>query len=137
MGSASTFWIVGFVDCPLPWWYRIFCRRYFRHCFALRYNERYGLWIFMEWTARGMFVEEYHGPYVDMILEEAAQRGTLVSYKAEPMDQISVPWQPLYCVSWLKHLLNIPGFAITPYQLFCELRKRGGEVITSKYSSGV
>ena len=48
----------------------------------------------------------------------------------EPTDKpIYVPrW--LYCVSFMKHLCNVRKFWIlTPYQLYCELKKRGGKSI--------
>ena len=44
-------------------------------------------------------------------------------------------WLPrlLYCVSFIKHLCNIRNiFVLTPYQLYCELLKRGGQVIFEK-----
>ena len=36
---------------------------------------------------------------------------------------------PFYCVSWVKHLLGLRNcIAMTPYQLYKELVKRGGTV---------
>ncbi len=36
---------------------------------------------------------------------------------------------PIYCVSWIKQLLGLRGFILTPYQLFCALKRYGGTVI--------
>ncbi len=130
--QSRAIWYIGFrpIGRPLPWPWRWFIRPDFAHVMAFRFDPRLSEWIFVEWSGMTVFVEVWPGENMDGLFTLLKHEGALISYEAE--SHLS-EWKfrmPFYCVSWVKHLLSLRGCAaVTPYQLFCALKKRGGTVI--------
>lgn len=126
-------WYIGFrpvsQGLPLPW--RWFINPNYAHVLAFRYDADIQKWVFVEWGGRVIYVEVWPGEKMDRLFAWLKQDGALISY--ETTIHLETQWKfrmPFYCVSWVKHLLGLRNCAaVTPYQLFCALKKRGGTVI--------
>ena len=123
-------WFVGFVDNahPRPWnW---LTRRGFRHSLCIYYMPERDCWWFLEWSSYRLYVEPLEGEQVDSIFYMLRKSGTCVEINSQ---ELPPPTRhgtiPIYCVSWIKQLLGLRGFILTPYQLFCALKRYGGTVI--------
>ncbi len=132
-GIAGEIWYIGFrpvpKTLPLPW--RWFIHPNFAHVMAFRFDLVANAWVFTEWSGTKLFIEVWHGKDMDDIFAWLGKEGALVSFEArhDPLKLIKLR-MPFYCVSWVKHLLGLRNSAaVTPYQLFCTLRTRGGKVI--------
>ena len=123
-------WYVGFVDSDLPLWLRWMARPKFQHIVMMRYDVDYDVWLFVEWSARRLFIELYRKEEVDAIWNDIRERGCLISVEAETGMINMRPRMPIYCVTWAKQLIGIKApMVLTPYQLYCELLRRGADVI--------
>ena len=132
-GVAGEIGYVGFrpvpTRLPLPW--RWFIHPNFAHVMAFRVDITANAWVFTEWSGVKLHIEIWKGRDMDDIFAWLGEEGALVSFEArhDPLKLIKLR-MPFYCVSWVKHLLGLRNSAaVTPYQLFCTLRKRGGTVI--------
>lgn len=126
-------WLIGFVETALPWWLRILTRKWFRHVVALKYDPDYDIWVYIEWSSRKLFFELYKGEEVTAILMDIKERGSLLAVESEIARGDMVANAPVYCVTWVKHLVGFKNyFCLTPYHLYCELKKRGADVIFEK-----
>ena len=113
-------------------------RPYFRHVCMMRYDLDFDVWLFVEWSSRRLYVELYRGEDVDGIFYKFREEGVLLAIDTQTLEKNSRPRMPLYCVSWAKQLLGIDApFILTPYQLSCELLKRGADVIFNNHLEGV
>lgn len=127
--DAPERWFVGFIEAEVPWWLRLLTRPNFRHVVALRYDHRFDVWIFIEWSSRRLFVENYKGEEIDPVLAKLRAEGGMLALDVTTRTNFA-PRAPLYCVSWTKQLLGISApWVLTPWQLACELRRRGAGVI--------
>jgi len=126
-------WYVGFRNSmkplPLPW--RWMCRDGYQHVYAMRYDPFMDCWILCEWLGIRLHIEVLRGEKVAALFHQASQSGGMVSYESKYSNGIAFNFRlPIYCVTWAKHLLGLQYCsAVTPYQLFCALRKRGGSVM--------
>lgn len=105
------------------WW-----RKGFSHVFVLDYNAELDVWIKAECASERMKFEMYKDEQADILIGDVSSRCTCVDARGS-MNNIYFPrW--LYCVSFVKHFLGIKKWWIlTPYQLYCELRKDGHPLI--------
>jgi hypothetical protein len=126
-------WYVGFRPVPktLPAPWRWFINKQFSHVTAFRYDPDFNAWHFVEWCGICIHVELWRGEQMDNLFAWLKRDGALISYEAEIDPNKIIKFRmPFYCVSWVKHLLGLRRCAaITPRQLFCALKKRGGSVI--------
>ena len=126
-------WYVGFRNSmkplPLPW--RWMCRDGYQHVYAMRYDPFMDCWILCEWLGIRLHIEALRGEKVAALFHQASQSGRMGSYESKYSNGIAFNFRlPIYCVTWAKHLLGLQYCsAVTPYQLFCALRKRGGSVM--------
>ncbi len=132
-GIPQQIWYIGFRPVPkqLPRPWRWFIHKNFSHVLAFRYDPKHEVWIFLEWSGMTVFAEIWEGKEMDSLFTWLKHDGALVSYEARhnPSEIIKLR-MPFYCVSWVKHLLGLRNcIAMTPYQLYKELIKRGGTVI--------
>jgi hypothetical protein len=130
-----TNWIVAFHqgDPTRRWWDAFtFHRPGFGHCFALGWCE--GFWLQYEWFDEGLHMElipddalEEH--VANLVLLQDARFLTLPpGFKPYGMGWGTL-LTPRYCVAAVKHLIGLPSFAATPWQLFCALRRAGATEI--------
>ena len=132
-GVKGYIWFVGFRNTtrplPLPW--KWICRDGYKHVYAMRYDPNMDCWILCEWLGFRLHIELLRGEKVEALFHQASQSGGMVSYESEYRDGLAFNFRmPIYCVTWAKHLLGLQLCpAVTPYQLFCALRNRGGSVM--------
>lgn len=120
-------WIIAFYDGgSLNWWDR-FTRPGFRHCFALRYLREIDAWVKVDWSNQGLHIEVLPKRCVDgVIVAVNKMDGRFLEIEVTEQPRRTVPLVPLYCVSAMKELVGLRNWkVITPYQLYCALRKEG------------
>ena len=128
-------WFVGFSDGKIrrPW--KWFTKPGFCHVWAATYVAELDHWVFVEWMSNRLFMEILAGIQMEALFQHTSENGTLleigVSEKPNPRH---APLMPIYCVSWVQHLIGISGIIITPWQLFCALKKHGGKVIFQNHN---
>ncbi len=138
-GTRGYIWYVGFRKSngviPLPW--RWLCKENYEHVFAMRYDAKVDCWVLCEWLGRNLHIELLTGEKVEWMFHQASVQGNMIAYEGRYPERLVLNFRmPIYCVTWVKHLLGLKGcFAVTPYQLFCALRKRGGSVMFSEEKS--
>ena len=122
-----TRWFVGFCDQDIPAPWKWFTRPGFVHVWATTYID---VWLFLEWSSYRLFIELVDGDTVDALFAISKKSGTLIETRSveEPV-KLTRPTMPTYCVSLLKQLLGLRGVIVTPYQLFCAIKRDGGRVI--------
>lgn len=104
----------------------------FAHCFVVFYSVESDTWNWLEYNNCGFkFISAKDEDATEML---AVLVGHCTCIEIKPKRRYSkVPqylWPWLYCVSFCKHVVGVQKWsAITPYQLYCELIKRGGKEI--------
>ena len=128
---SSGRWIIVFFDAGNRRWWDIFTRPGFRHCLALRYLEPMDAWASVDWGNEGLFVDFVPKRFVDaLILGVDDCGGAFLEFDAMPAQRRLLPPFFPYCVTTMKHILGIRDFTIiTPWQLYCALRKKGAKTI--------
>ena len=126
-------WIICFCESPNIGFWQFFTKKNpkFSHVFAVQYFPELKRWVKLEFATQGFNFVAVEGTHADHLVAFMIEECTCVEY--EPTNNHI--WLPrlLYCVSFIKHLCNIRNiFILTPYQLYCELLKRGGQVIFEK-----
>ena len=123
-------WIICFCESKNIgiWKYFTKHRFGFSHVYAVNYDPELDLWKKLELTTNGFHFHTLKG--------EKATELVLNMHLGGECLEIDVKDKPIYmprlfyCVSFIKHLCNIRKFWIlTPYQLYCELRRLNGKVI--------
>jgi hypothetical protein len=115
-------WYVGFIRTETRRWWNCFTWNNFNHCFAFGY-VRAG-WIVVDWCSKGLRVKVMDGEDVDLLIAETCRRGKILAWVPQPFMR-PAPRLPICCVSAVKHQLGLRSWALTPHQLFCELRHLG------------
>lgn len=103
----------------------------FSHAFVFRYDAVSGQWINCEWCAARLHIEVLPPEIVNATLQYMKESGfAVLAFTVENNGPVFLPRMPVYCISWIKQLLGVRRcWALTPWQLFCALKKRGAEVI--------
>jgi len=123
-------WIICFSESKNIgiWKYFTKHRFGFSHVYAVSYDSKIDIWKKLEFTTHGFNSETLTG--------EDSTKLVLDMHMCNKCIEIDIDKNPIYmprlfyCVSFIKHLCNIRKFWIlTPYQLYCELLKRNGNVI--------
>ncbi len=127
-------WFVGFRESsrplPIPWRWLV-KKEGFKHVYAMRFDPDNDCWILCEWLGTSLHINVIRGEKADWMFHSASVSGALLSYESSFSEGVALNFRmPIYCVTWVKHLLGLSYCpAVTPYQLFCALRKRGASVI--------
>ena len=96
----------------------------------LKWDPDYEVWVFIEWSSRRLYVELYDRETAKGIFWKLYEEGTALSCETQTLEENRRPRLPLYCVTWAKQLLGVEDWRIiTPYQLKCELLRRGASVM--------
>ena len=130
LSLAKMKWIVCFTPHANrgTWKLLSFWRPKHQHCFATRYDANLDAWIYVECSSHRFHFDLRTDDQATELINYLMTECECIQIEVEPQPVYHPRW--LYCVSFVKHLIGIRGFLIlSPYQLRCELLKRGGEVI--------
>ena len=123
-------WIICFCESKNIGLWKLFTKyRYgFSHVYAVRYEPELDLWQKVEITTNGFDFKTLKGEKATELVLNMHLGGECIEIDVKDKP-IYIP-RLFYCVSFIKHLCNIRKFWIlTPYQLYCELRRLNGKVI--------
>lgn len=105
------------------WW-----RKGFSHVFVVDYDPDIDVWIKAECASEKMNFQFFKDDSADLLIGHLAENCTCVDARGDAKAIYFPRW--LYCVSFVKHFLGIrKWWILTPYQLYCELRKDGHPLI--------
>ena len=104
----------------------------FKHCGVMSYDPHKKIWLLVEYNFGHLFVETLDEEEVDKIFRMISQKNgkilqVPVKYNLPRFPVIMRSWIKEHsCVSYVQRLLGMSKFWIfTPYQLYCELKKKG------------
>ena len=123
-------WIICFCksDNRGPWRFFTSHRPDYSHVFAVRYDIYTQTWIRLDFASEKFHCDVVKDEDATELVAALKEYCTCLEYEA----QENLTYTPVgfYCVSFIKHLLGIRRFwLVTPYQLHCELLKRGATPI--------
>lgn len=111
-----------------PWRLFTFWRKKFGHCYIVDYDPQANVWIKAECASERMNFQVFSGEEVTDLVGYLSEYATCIDARGKKQAIYFPRW--LYCVSFVKHFLGIKKWwIVTPYQLYCELRKEGCEFI--------
>jgi hypothetical protein len=117
-------WFVVFAEADVTDWWRVATRPGFRHVYAFGAECR-DRWILVDWASDGMAVVPLTGAEVDrLVLGIHLTGGRILRFDRWPGRRRRTP-VVCWCVPFVKHLIGLPGFALTPYQLYREMLHSG------------
>lgn len=103
-------------------------RKGFSHVFVIHYDVDNDIWIKFEYATQRFVIDTYKGEDADRLVAYLANNCICLDCEVNP-SPILAP-RLTYCVSFAKHFVGIRNpFILTPYQLYCELIKRGAKRI--------
>lgn len=123
-------WIVCFCESKNIGIWKLFTlgKPSFSHVFAVRYDKETDVWIKLEFGTERFHCSVFRGEQATPMIQALFDFCTCVEYETTD-NAITMP-RAMYCVSFIKHLVGLKGFwMVTPYQLYCELIKKGGKPI--------
>tara|TARA_B000000475_G_C15781414_1_gene359578 strand:+ start:110 stop:547 length:438 start_codon:yes stop_codon:yes gene_type:complete len=123
-------WVICFCasDNFGPWWLFTTHRPQFSHVFAVRYDPRADVWVKLDFASEKFECDLVKGDDATELVAALKEYCTCLEYE-DKEHPIYLP-KGMYCVSFIKHLLGLRLFwLVTPYQLYCELLKRGATPI--------
>jgi len=125
-GNAET-WLVVFLDtlAPRRWWHRRL-RPGYGHCLAFGYDGR--CWLQVDCLFNLLDVRSFTSAEMPVVLENLALQGATCLGLEREIGKVR-PRVFFYCVSTVKHLLGLQSLAMTPWQLYCALERRGARKI--------
>lgn len=108
-----------------------FWRKGFNHCYIVDYDPKAKVWLKAECASKSMVFNAYKEDESDLLVGSLIEYATCVDATGTKTAIYFPRW--LYCVSFVKHFLGInKWWIITPYQLYCELRRQGHQHIFEK-----
>ena len=123
-------WIIMFMPREQSDFWTLFTshRKNFDHCVALRYDAIAGCWFVVDWSSHGLYCEPAKRSDVNKIFAHCIEQNW-PCLKFTSKVYYGMPVFGFYCVSAVKHLLGFKSWAVTPYQLYCALKKSGAKEI--------
>ena len=117
------FWI-GFGEFEPPRsWYHVFTEPGWRHVFCLGYSSE--RWILYDPLSRRAEIAALTGEELDMLIAACKRKGVRFLHFRRQEKHLFQRLTPIYCVSCVKHVLGIRGWAWTPRQLYRLLLRLG------------
>jgi len=108
-----------------------FWRKGFAHCFVVDYDPDMKVWYKAECASERMSFIMYDDVKADYLIGNLVENAHCLEVREVPKRIYFPRW--LYCVSFVKHLIGMrKWWILTPYQLYCELRKNGANSIFEK-----
>lgn len=130
-------WIICFKEAENIGLWRIFTkhRQGFGHVFAVCFDPELDTWFKFEYATQRFNFEWLRDQQADWLVADLMFNCVCLEVESK-RNPIYLPrW--LYCVSFVKHICGInKPWILTPYQLYCELRKSGGKDIFLKPEEG-
>ena len=123
-------WIICFCESKNIGLWKLFTkyRHGFSHVYAVRYDPELDLWIRFECASQRFNFELLSEEAADYLVYDMVENCLCVEVEAVDNSIYAPRW--LYCVSFVKHIIGIrKPWVLTPYQLYCELRRLNGKVI--------
>tara|TARA_R100001129_G_C5319909_1_gene247353 strand:+ start:942 stop:1349 length:408 start_codon:yes stop_codon:yes gene_type:complete len=120
-------WVIYFIDRKSQYWFDFFTKPGFRHCFIYGYDPLTNKWIAFDYALNGVFINILNTKQMlythHQILKK--HKATAIVIESENKNKRLFNWVPMYCVSAIKYMIGMKNmFVITPYQLFCALKKK-------------
>jgi len=101
----------------------------FQHVYAVRYDPDLKIWITFEFASQRFNFEWCSREDAAYLVGDLFENHKCVEIEASEGKPILTP-RFMYSVSFVKHIVGINNpLILTPYQLYCELIKRGGKPI--------
>lgn len=119
-------WYVAFRNAKNGHNWQRWLKKGFQHVYAFGYDSGSKRWIIFDPGWNGITLRAYHSVDFRKRLINIAQTETVLLCRTENK-KIFFPRFALTCSTEIAHLLGINKFALTPYSLFCALRKHGGK----------
>ncbi len=120
------YWYVAFHRRPRLYWFDwLVWGNDFRHVSVFGHVPESDAWVWASCTRHGVVIEAVPGPAVAGRLAAAAASGPVLRVAKGEASPAS--WPPLYCVSFVCRVLNVPLRALTPYGLFRQLLRNGAQ----------
>lgn len=117
-------WWVGFGEFEPPKsWYHAFTDKGWRHCFCFGYSN--GRWILYDPLSRRAEVAILTGEQIDRVIASCRAKGSKFLHFRSHRRHLFQRLTPIYCVSCVKHVLGVRGWAWTPRQLYRLLLRLG------------
>lgn len=119
-------WFVGFGEFEPPKsWYHVFTEPGWRHCFCFGRSSQ-GLWIVYDPLSAHarMAVLPNDEAIMDYVHVWRSIGTRFLRFESQRV-HLFARLRPIYCVTCVKHVLGIRGFALTPRQLYRLLIRRG------------
>ena len=130
--AKQTEWLVFFYENNDFHRSHKFFKKGFKHCGVMSYDPHKKIWLLVEYNFGHLFVETLDPEEVDKIFRMISQKNgkilqVPVKYNLPRFPVIMRSWIKEHsCVSYVQRLLGMSKFWIfTPYQLYCELKKKG------------
>lgn len=125
---TSRLWLLCFYDGETPTWWQKILKPGFRHVCACCYFADIGMWVYYNPTRRGTEIQvarpdDFAGRWAQLARDCAA----ILRFPSQA-DRNATPlsW---WCVGAMKALLGIRSGALSPYQLYRDLRAHGAEEV--------
>ena len=126
MGYLQKEWLVYFYEAPdHPYQDAMkFLKKGFKHCGVLGYLPKTHQWVHLEWTHAGIRHILLEGDEIDNILGFMKNFQVLRCPVRNQWHLFRV--KDFTCVTFIMRLIGFyKWYILTPYQLFCALRKAG------------
>ena len=120
-------WVIYFIDRKPKYWFDLFTRSGFRHCFIYGYDPLSNAWIAFDFAINGIFINVLTEKQMIYTHNKLLKEHTATALIIENRDKSerTFSWVPMYCVSAIKSMIGMKNrFIITPYQLFCALKNK-------------
>jgi len=130
-------WVICFKEAKNLGIWRLFTRHRpdFGHVFAVCYDTEMDTWYKFEYATQRFNFEWMRREEADWLIADLMYNCTCLQIEGRKNPVYLPRW--LYCVSFIKHVVGInKPWILTPYQLYCELRKMGAEDIFLKPAEG-
>lgn len=106
----------------------------FGHVYVVQYDPSTDVWIKLECASERLKVDVYRGEDANPLINHIQNNCICLDVKPAICRTQLPRW--LYCVTMVKHFVGVKNpFIFTPYQLYCELIKRGSQRIFEPYRS--
>jgi len=128
LGGQVQSWMVAFLDTDNPprWWHR-FVKPGYRHCLAFGFDGR--AWLQVDCMLNLLDVRSFADAEMTLVLEVLASHRARILVLERTVVSRGILRIPIYCVSTVKHLLGVRCWALTPWQLYRALERRGARRI--------
>jgi hypothetical protein len=126
--NKARLWILFFCDTPRRAWWANLLRPGFRHIAALSWYADQQRWVYFDPALRGTTIALFDHEMGKVAIEQLLARSSAVLRVASRHGRGAAPAFP-WCVGAMKSLLGVRSPALTPWQLYWDLRDLGAEVV--------